>query len=503
MPEHEKELPSTSNGNGGERAAGEDLKPKSIDSHNRASTETLVLDTCYATPEDIQRDLESPLNEQMHKEPETNKRSNKSLRDFITYAEPLTPMLQEVLHDFSSDDSEPNLQIVENSSEQERSNVVSRPAENVIEAENTEDKTSKKDDNAVGNTKKSLTDRAYNLGAPETSNKNSPIKISPRKSKNDLITKGSSDLVSKNMESQDTYCSQVNNHTAGVSQINSEKSGTQNYSSSITDTLLPANQEALQNKNIENKSTISNITEESTKKADNKKRNLSRKRANSDTQPNKDKIKKVYTTDNVKKSNSETGLGNEDTRSGFKIPTPIKEQHEKDLHSNDKVNVEKSQSNDNEVANEKEKEKSESKNDCSLPSQVNPCLNNVSLFAEQFNNTKYLDSESDDENVNKIANDNANTSEVKDTDLKNTEKSKPDLRKTNAGDVVILKSHSESESDMEQSDVNLSKMNNKIDRIISDVKRDKALASVFGFSSGKLYKVRMHYEFGRKQICMQ
>lgn len=117
IAEKETEKPSTSHNNG-EATSGEDIKCEKIQTHDRASIDTVIIANCYETDDDLRRVLESDLSQgsDNNGKPD-NSTPTKSLRDLITYSEPLTPMLQEVLDDFASEnesDGELKMQIVEN-----------------------------------------------------------------------------------------------------------------------------------------------------------------------------------------------------------------------------------------------------------------------------------------------------------------------------------------------------------------------------------------------------
>lgn len=104
------------------------------------------------------------------------------------------------------------------------------------------------------------------------------------------------------------------------------------------------------------------------------------------------------------------------------------------------------------------------------PEIKNPCLQNISLFDEEFNKTRYNMSESSDTEQNK----------------KETQANTLASASTPSNDVVVLKSNSSSsKSDMEKTRVP-PKKKQRPGVSTNKSERDKAIGNLFGFTSGKL-----------------
>ncbi|XP_026763066.1 biorientation of chromosomes in cell division protein 1-like 1 isoform X3 [Galleria mellonella] len=467
-----KAQPSTSNDNDGEKASGEEPLPSKIPQHNRASTETIVLD-----PEEVQKELESPRPDKRRESLDENV-FNKTLRDFITYAEPLTPILHEVLHDFATDESdesssEPVLKIDENVISENEKELSKNQSENkskhncvdnnIVESNIDKESETVSSSIVVVNDAENAVDSTQNKEADQNNH-----------AENNLTSEGS---IKKNDETT------------------KEKTNTQNSSGSTNDTALPGNQEQFACINLQK---VNLVNEEPNKTIGNNKLKLSRKRANSHDILTNTEIKKMSKENNKHKSISEAGSGTEDKQNYFKHPSTLtsKDRREPKKQSNDECITDKSKEDTN---NTVQRRSPDSRSDEMPSSQLNPCLKSVSLFAEQFNTNKYSDSESGEEmkntNVKKdYKNETKDAQSSVDPPRENNQDKGNNVNKNqhtvNIDKVVIL--NSQSESDSESKDIRPERNQNKRKDIqfINKIQREKAIASIFGFSSGGIVRKR-------------
>ncbi|XP_061720635.1 uncharacterized protein LOC133527588 isoform X2 [Cydia pomonella] len=474
----ENDQPTTSIKNTEENATGEDTQCSKV-VHNRASTETLILDTCYQTAEDMQSDLESANEEQNEDTANKSKPALKSVRDFIEYTEPLTPMLQEVLDDFATDedcsDAEPPMQIDENYVAQDD---VSDTPENPTSSQ------SILKPNKTQNTAKITTaGEKINEKQAENINQNKNNTEEPVVVPNDTAFSQLEDVMvlvdealaqdidkelSRNIESQD-------------------KEASSNQSIPMTDSLLPNNQEAIKNHTTLEVSlptpSSQDKSEQGIKQKENQVDDKIDKQLNSNTnlmsdqEPEQKGCDGLITIDcNEDKANNKDNTKEKHAAEGSKSP---KKPHLKD----DKVHEIHS---DSSIGNNNKE------------SQVdNPCLKSVSLY-DQLTKTKYSDSDS-----NNKENPNDQQNYQRKTQAQNTAESKKDARSdgTNVNDdqnndkantkkqtpdgVILLNSRTTSES-VDDSDIH----QNPLARSSLKIQKDKNLASVFGFSNGAAPKSR-------------
>lgn len=487
--------------------AGEIKKCSKIKSQNRSSADTVIVDTCYETAEDIQKDLESPGSE----------KETKSFRDCITYSEPLTPMLQEVLDDFQSEpENEPEPSGRENQVETNHT----MPDSDKINEETSEtmeehDKTNKGGNNISKKATDSTvaTDKKRDSKVEVNESKDNKNKNIQESDKNHLEVEDDSpgkpiqDVVNsvvaehqvetgnqktnKNLSADNTIPlanGSENTNVIVVHDSNSEiihPSDGLNNSNSTTDASLPNNPEALK-KILVNENDSKVHTEEN-----NTNIKGTRKRSNSENTAKITSNKKTRLNNKKNKATSET--------EGKRTMKTISELKPINNDPNDKPVEIESMSNEKDKTNQnkndlipsdtKEKPSTSKNNDTNQiliyadqspnlneSSELkNPCLQNVSLFDEQLNQTKYT-SESEDElskKKTKISND--KTEHNKGTEKQN--------------EIVVLKSHSE-DSDTE---ISISpKKKHRPAVMSSKTDRDRVLSNVFGFSSGESYRGHVH-----------
>ncbi|CAB3234871.1 unnamed protein product [Arctia plantaginis] len=501
----ENDTPQTDNDYGikEEIMAGENIKCSKIPSQNRSSADTVIVDTCYETAEDIQKDLESPGGD----------KETKSLRDCITYSEPLTPMLQEVLDEFQSEpENEPETSDRENQVETihtvpDSDNITKETSEPMKEHDNTDNGDNNISKKATDSTIDKRTDSKVEVNeSKDDSNKNIQESTSDKKhlkladdSPDNSVQEAVKSVIEENQfesENHKTTKSQLvdnaislandseNTDVVVVHDSNSEiihPSDGLNNSNSTTDASLPNNPEALK-KVLANKNDTKLHT-----KANNTNIKGTRKRSNSEDTEKITNNKKTRLNRKQPKATSETeGKGKIETISELKpiynhpndksieianIPkkTDKTNQNKKDPVSLDTIEKPSTSKNNNtdQVLIISDADQSPNINESS--EIKNPCLQNVSLFDEQFNKTKYNTSESEGESIKKKTKVNKDKTE----DNKVTEKQ-------NKRAVVVLKSHSESDTELPTS----SKKKHRPAVMSSKTERDRALANVFGFSSG-------------------
>ncbi|XP_028175216.1 uncharacterized protein LOC114363631 [Ostrinia furnacalis] len=607
----ETEKPGTSKDNNGEAAGGEDTQSAKIQSHDRASVDTVIIANCYETDDELRRVLESDLS------PKPNKNQNraanpptKSMRDLITYSEPLTPMLQEVLNDFASEDdsdSELRMHIVEH--EEPINNVIEiedsddigdkdknaanksktdKPTEDKIKEEPTAEDKSKKDttpkdkaneDNPsiIQANKDIETDTndanevieqevssESNIDKNKTAEKNietdksvgdsldkdktneksvqseseirksdefvqpkvSSLKLKKRKgvtgnpdNKTDKTDKDMYEIVEQDIPEKsnvDTLSNYAKNKDEIVSSTVSQKN-TQNSSNS--DTILPNNQEALNNPDKSattvdhtqnDNSKSSNITEEAVKLKKN-----TRKRATSQDVAATSKTKKAKTNANGKQkavSDTDDVVMKKLIKSKLaKTKLELKKKNvidevEDQIEKENEVNG-NSKTDGNVIAKETASEEmpSTSKAVISLQdaSELNLCLKSVSLYDEEFNKVSYIESETNEHETSpaEMAENKASTSaQNKDNAKKSatvnggekvvpktTSEAKEDASKKKGSiarsidEVVMLKSHSESDDEFIDPSP---KIKVPVSRAEKKAQKDSALDNVFGLQSG-------------------
>ena len=270
-----------------------------------------------------------------------------------------------------------------------------------------------------------------------------------------------------------TTLEKTDNTNNTTDNLNSQSKPTENISNSTTDTFLPGNQEALNDKDSNTKlsdkalATLEVTTKRGKRRANSqenhttsKKRLIdSEKKTNTDVETLKKKNKKIdlkklklNVTDLVEESQQNAENDNQE------------ESNNQNMCVDEEVNLAGTSQNVEENTRELE----------------NPCLKSVSLYEEQFSNKKYTDSDNTDaEDIlekNKI-----------DTDPNeklNTKVTKNVTVSSKVDDIVVLKSNSESVSDSDKPPATTKRVSTN-DR--GRQQRDRALANMFGFASGKLY----------------
>lgn len=486
-----------------ENPPGENIQCSMIQSCDRSSTETLVLENCYENAEDIQRDLETPKND--------DSRSIKTLKDLITYSEPLTPMLQDVLDDFATDDEEHPLQIDEDITEPDDNPDRIRESEILKKAQQVNGKD------------------GINCTDAKKVNNDSNIEMAlDTRNVDEAINKGNKVDKEKSMEKN-------NNNADDVMFIEDSENGTElnknspqkhTESNSIIDTpdsLLPNNQEGLQNNSNCAKRT-SNSNELSTSEIPesnevNKKKSTCKGlqlkitektplqlntpvvEAKTDSvieikqKPEEPIVIDSHSTINADQDSAKHFEDSEESQIRDNKNT-INQTGQEEKMVNEKIPTTNpiEQKNYSKENNSQEAGPSGLNKELDDSSEMNPCLKSVSLYAEQFSQHKISDSEhSDKEEVIQditeqvIASkkeDNSNEKTVTNQVKSSNENVELVQKKvlTSMNDVVLLKSHTESESEQFQSPKPKKK---KQLAGPAKTKRDNALANVFGFSTGK------------------
>ncbi|XP_047997301.1 myb-like protein X [Leguminivora glycinivorella] len=456
----ENDQPSTSKKDTEENGTGEDTQCSKV-VHNRASTETLILDTCYQTADDMQSDLEDNK-EQNEDNANKSKPALKSVRDFIEYTEPLTPMLQEVLNDFATDedcsDADPPMQIDENYvAQEETSDAPENPtsSQSILKPNKTqytgkititEEKVNEQD----GNTKhdQNNTDEPVIVPDDTTFSQLEDVMVLV----DEALAQDIDKELSKKIESQD-------------------KEASSNQSIPMTDSLLPNNQEAIKNHTTIEGPSPCDESGQGTRK-DNERDSTSKTNMISDVEPEK-KGEGLITID----SNEEKANNKETTK---EKPTPKSPKSPKKSVNDDKVHEIHS---DSSTGNKDVDSKVE-----------NPCLKSVSLF-DQLSTAKYSDSDSNNkENANdqreaQVQN-SAESKKNKDprsgeTEINDQNNEKRNTKKQPQDGVILLNSRTTSES-VDDSDIH----HRPLARSSLKIQKDKKLASVFGYSNGDLPKSR-------------
>ncbi|XP_068620042.1 uro-adherence factor A-like isoform X2 [Battus philenor] len=523
------EEPDTSNNKEVEKGSGEKTQNSMNIANHRSSAETIVLDTCYDTAEDVQRDLESPNQSKQNEEENSQDKSPaKSLRDFITYSEPLTPMLQEMNEDFVSDneneglDSETQLEIVEDGDKNKQTedavcNVTDAPIEissevdegsnNVdigLKSQNTNEHQHGDNSNIKTNHEKSekivqSSNQLLNTPPQEIINIDNEVQIVTQSANEDQNLKEiEPNIIDKNItkNSVENNEKQLNEQNYKGKIRTSEDTSTQNLSNTTTDTIIPNNQEALNTQGDtvkQNTTTAKNTVQVKT----------TRKRANSQ-EPNANQIKlkkKELTVSSKPVSVSDTDAA---TKGNKKLVLSTKQRGAADQKKNNQISEfsnsknkegncqetkEKVVQTSTEMTNNKGKNnqnQQKDRNDEQINMDVeNPCLKSVSLYDEQFTSMKF--SESSDEVITST---NQNPQEEKTKEKKSS----------GDNEVVSLNSNSEPDSPQRKK----IKPDASLSTVVRKSKKDKALANVFGFSSGAVAnsrKRRVSYQnrSGRRQ----
>ncbi|XP_052743586.1 uncharacterized protein LOC112055705 [Bicyclus anynana] len=376
----EKDTKKPENENGiNKDMAGEDSKQL----HLRASTETLVLENCYETAEEIIKDLQSQGdNEAEDKESQPTK----SLRELITYSDPLTPMLQSVIDDFATDDedSESRMQIVEPEDIPDKNNETTTNNETIeisdsegndLQGETNHKQTDKPDaDQSSPNTKdqKSVTSNSKETEANNENSTTLPTEINGTNNSKDSSAVNIGEDGTKDINNLE------DNSAVKIGEEDNSKRSSEVTQNNSADTLLPGNQEAFEEK-IKDKSDENN-------KSLNRKLSLrkGRKRANSQDLETKNKkrlISKVKSISDTEKFNSTIGKDFNISKLNKSAP---EDKHETPIN----MDTEKCDSVEELVAENTQNTVTQN------PVQIqNPCLNNVNLYAEQFSTEKYIDSD--------------------------------------------------------------------------------------------------------------
>ncbi|CAK1584695.1 unnamed protein product [Parnassius mnemosyne] len=531
------ETPSTSNKE--ENKKGEETINSKTVAHHRSSAETIVIDPCYETAEDIQRDLESPKQEKENEKEKDDKSPAKSLRDFITYSEPLTPMLQEVIEDFATDeeregsDTETRMEIAEDvNTDKNPKNSNGHISDVRVEISSEADDMSTNED--MQNEPQEVDKKQP---AKEVSNKNikeleESVKISNSKTdisaqevieiedtdnceiqnnKNETTgkhvldnkeNKNSKEIVPNNNDPGNVANNTSEDNVERVIKNNEERAITsqmtcsQNDSSTTVDTLLPNNQEEL---NIESVATVSDSVKKTiSKESQPKKLTLNKnsdkypkKRANSQEPTVSKKKRQVINESSKKISVSDTDAA---IKQNAKLKTDkamLVASHKQkvnmlqrssrenqkvyslkeDVKDLQRVTEEKIDENCKEETNKSKDQEihvDNSKTDVINSSVENPCLKSVSLYDEQFTSMKYSES-SDAATTNK-----------------NIHQDSKGDNKNSSDDVIALKSNSETDNN----EIRKKKKGTPVGHVVPKSEREKALANVFGFSSGAVASSR-------------
>ncbi|KAI8419953.1 hypothetical protein MSG28_008569, partial [Choristoneura fumiferana] len=470
----DNEQPSTSNNNE-ENATGEDTTCSKL-VHNRASTETLILENCYETAKDIQADLERSTDEEEDDKKNNDKlkpqskRSVKSIRDFIEYTEPLTPMLQEVLHDFATDDESDKMLIDEDFVPSERKSNSPEPAvlsQSILKSKVVADNSKTSNE---GNEEKMNHDN-NNKEVPESNELPAKIIESQLTENNEEAAKNIEASLTQFEDVMKLVDKALAKHLGSELDTQKDKSqekvqNSNENSSAITDSLLPNNQEAINSETFPNASSVPAPQVNNDQNSD--KPSKKRKRSNSAEIMEKNKTKRQKDTNNKNNSDAVEIIDTNETLKHTDV--------EQCLDSNKEIN--QNNVNDPKADSGPEKNNAESlkkKHNLTLnndgseialnqSAQVeNPCLKSVSLFAEQFSLKKYSDSD-----LEVVQED----GKKKTTEKNHEPKHQDTLVVEKANDVVLPKSRSNSES-----------KNESPSHLTMKQRRDK-IAKVFGLTNG-------------------
>lgn len=483
-PDHNNTA-QASNGNNEmqENDAGEIVKSSKIPLRS-ISAETVIIDTCYETAEDIKKDLESPKRNNENIE-------NRSLRDCITYLDPLTPMLQEVLDDFQSEpENGPEVSNKESSPQVANANI-----ENIENISNEVSKIVKENQNSKSNhisTDSPIMDSGPVTTVEEESDPKHPeaIKVSQslieQEKKVILETKDKKESETLGFDNSKNQVENVKSNNIQEPNKNkivegSEKpvvavssSGSLNTSDNTPDASLPNNPEALNKK-----SAIDNQVEETVLTTDKSNSKISRKRLISESTTKENKKTKVEIRKTKANSENESKLTVKTViKTKAKSVEPIAKQNETQItkQKNQANNTNSSKLEDVieipsiTITDDNEKPPvvedivkvlvtdNTQSNIANKSSELkNPCLQNLSLYDEQVHTLKYNSSESSDIALN-------------------TKKNAED------NEIVMLRSHTDSDTDTDERN-KLPKQKNP-GRAPAKLERDRGLAKVFGFASG-------------------
>lgn len=461
--------------------------------------------------------------------------TQKSLRDFITYSEPLIPAIQDVINDFATDeesDTVSKMEIVENINT-ESCKAINETTEAIVISD-TEDVCDQNVSPDQSEKNVNDQDNEVTIENNEQLNKTGQVtqtatetSVQEITSTEDVVTvQSSSDLASEQVTFIDTdknkeivtsnnaedIRNSIENEPEKIN--NGEEIITQNTTGNTTDSIIPNNQEALntqcemvsQTKDNESKTTensqenqskpTENYTENQFKSTESNKDNQSkptekdkeaqfkinksnkRKRATSQG-PAVPKGKRSLIKNSKPFSVSDTDVGIKENQKDNNIvtktyskPKPKKlkmantEKKEESIPDRNTKELEKvTEINEDEIPVTDVTTIQPTKN--ISPEIQNPCLKSVSLYEEEFTSTRYTESSD------------AGVPETRDRSKeKNTE------TKDSDNDILQLTSHSESHSESE-----LKRKSPPVRRVPIKSEREKILANVFGFSSGKLYKL--------------
>lgn len=424
-----------------------------------------MLEEVYETAEDIQRVLESPRNENDEDEPK-NKSSTKSLRDLITYTEPLTPMLQEVLDDFASESEEDCMQIVEDIPENnEPENVANNNKDNGVDI-------NKETVMSVNNTNDS----------PDPININKPFRAIDLQKviENSVLEQINCTLENKStvvenvggtVDCQDiiNLCSEndsedilgnveVTHPNANSASEKRVESSTQNCSHNTTDTVLPNNQEALDanrstSKTVNSADIISCIDTTEQQPVESQNRMSSNSIENSENTTDKD----GQLNETTEKMTEKQANKNSDCKQK-EIEVDTNETFDKSIDNTDH------QQNDSHECPVNSNTTEPNMESVNMKNIENPCLQSVNLYTENLETGHKSDS-----SIAEISTTNQDPSnKVSDVAIKSV-----------GNKVVVLNSHSESSNTPPK--YTGSKPTTKIER-------HKAFANLFGFTGGKFKK---------------
>ncbi|XP_041984745.1 myb-like protein X isoform X2 [Aricia agestis] len=379
---------------------------------DRDSTETIVLTNCYETAEDIKRDLMTP-------DEELND-STKKLRDLIEF-EPMTPDVQRLIDDFVSEDEgsdgEPRMQI----DLEDRGKV--GDAEEPIALSDTDETNIDQSNNDNNNSEKEPANKPDNNSENKDNAQVEKVDSSSKEPEKDIPNVTTTEPVKEKSKSI----------------LNTSDSITSTHST-MPDSILPNNQEELNNTEKTNKKQLSLNKNDKNLKLSISNENQDKK---SPAKRKNDRINSISSTNSEKRehknASKKSKMADEEVNMVVEAPA-VPEVSKEDNIAEDE----------------------------SAQSQ-NPCLQSVNLYNETIDDAKH--SESDD--TIKLVNEKPSTSKQADT-------TKPPPK----NDVVVLKSHSSSSS--------LSDRERR--RFLIDSKRykDHTLANVFGFKSGAIRRRSSH-----------
>ncbi|KAI8419957.1 LOW QUALITY PROTEIN: hypothetical protein MSG28_008569, partial [Choristoneura fumiferana] len=470
--------------------------------HNRASTETLILENCYETAKDIQADLERSTDEEEDDKKNNDKlkpqskRSVKSIRDFIEYTEPLTPMLQEVLHDFATDDESDKMLIDEDFVPSERKSNSPEPAvlsQSILKSKVVADNSKTSNE---GNEEKMNHDN-NNKEVPESNELPAKIIESQLTENNEEAAKNIEASLTQFEDVMKLVDKALAKHLGSELDTQKDKSqekvqNSNENSSAITDSLLPNNQEAINSETFPNASSVPapqvNNDQNSDKPSKKRKRsnsaeimekNKTKRQKDTNNKNNSDAVEIIDTNETLKHTDVEQCLDSNKEINQNNVNDPkadsgpeknnaesLKKKHNLTLNNGKSSNIgsrgqNKSAPNET-VTHHISSDGSEIALNQSAQVE-NPCLKSVSLFAEQFSLKKYSDSD-----LEVVQED----GKKKTTEKNHEPKHQDTLVVEKANDVVLPKSRSNSES-----------KNESPSHLTMKQRRDK-IAKVFGLTNG-------------------